>query len=151
MEHRAVSGHPVSDRAGELRPGAGVTSPFWAELVAPASRCVSTSTTPAAAAHRTPAAAPATSNDSLNVTGAASSASVDVVTILGVLTLLAVLALLVPGFARVKEWAYAGVMFDLIGAAASHLAVACGRRRPSRGSRGMLGEASQRHLLATID
>ena len=32
-------------------------------------------------------------------------------------------ALLVPGFARLKEWAYAGVMFDLTGAAVSHLAV----------------------------
>ena len=46
-----------------------------------------------------------------------------VVTILGVWKLLAVPALLVPGFDRLKEWAYAGVMFDLTGAAASHLAV----------------------------
>ena len=46
-----------------------------------------------------------------------------VVTILGVWKLLAVPALLVPGFDRLKEWAYAGVMFDLTGAAASLLAV----------------------------
>jgi hypothetical protein len=46
-----------------------------------------------------------------------------VVTILGVWKLLAVPALLVPGFARLKEWAYAGVVFDLSGAAVSHLAV----------------------------
>ena len=46
-----------------------------------------------------------------------------VVTILGVWKLLAVPALLVSGFDRLKEWAYAGVMFDLTGAAASHLAV----------------------------
>jgi DoxX-like family len=46
-----------------------------------------------------------------------------VVTILGVWKLLAVPALLVPGFDRLKEWAYAGVMFDLTGAAVSHLAV----------------------------
>jgi hypothetical protein len=46
-----------------------------------------------------------------------------VVTILGVWKLLAVPALLVPGFDRLREWAYAGVMFDLTGAAASHLAV----------------------------
>ena len=46
-----------------------------------------------------------------------------VVTILGVWKLLAVPALLVTGFDRLKEWAYAGVMFDLTGAAASHLAV----------------------------
>lgn len=41
-------------------------------------------------------------------------------TILGVWKLLAVVALLVPGFALVKEWAYAGVFFDLTGAAVSH-------------------------------
>lgn len=41
-------------------------------------------------------------------------------TILGVWKLLAVVALLVPGFGLVKEWAYAGVAFDLTGAAASH-------------------------------
>ncbi len=46
-----------------------------------------------------------------------------VVTILGAWKLLAVPALLVPGFDRLREWAYAGVMFDLTGAAASHLAV----------------------------
>ena len=46
-----------------------------------------------------------------------------VVTILGVWKLLAVPALLAPGFDRLKEWAYAGVMFDLTGAAVSHLAV----------------------------
>ena len=46
-----------------------------------------------------------------------------VVTIVGFWKLLAVPALLVPGFDRLKEWAYAGVTFDLTGAAASHLAV----------------------------
>ena len=35
---------------------------------------------------------------------------------LGVAKLLGVIAILVPGFPRVKEWAYAGLMFDLIGA-----------------------------------
>jgi hypothetical protein len=29
---------------------------------------------------------------------------------------------LVPGFARLKEWAYAGMIFDLAGAAAAHVA-----------------------------
>jgi uncharacterized membrane protein YphA (DoxX/SURF4 family) len=43
-------------------------------------------------------------------------------TILGVAKLLAVVAILVPGFPRLKEWAYAGVTFDLIGAAWSHTA-----------------------------
>jgi hypothetical protein len=29
----------------------------------------------------------------------------------------------VPGFPRLKEWAYAGMFFDLTGASASHAAV----------------------------
>jgi hypothetical protein len=41
-------------------------------------------------------------------------------TILGVWKVLAVVALLAPGFPLLKEWAYAGVFFDLTGAAASH-------------------------------
>jgi hypothetical protein len=40
-------------------------------------------------------------------------------TILGVWKLLGVIALLVPGFPRLKEWAYAGFFFDLTGAAVS--------------------------------
>lgn len=43
-------------------------------------------------------------------------------TILGVWKLLGVIALLVPGFPRLKEWAYAGFFFDLTGAAASGIA-----------------------------
>lgn len=35
---------------------------------------------------------------------------------LGVAKLLGVIALLIPGFPRVKEWAYAGLFFDLLGA-----------------------------------
>jgi len=46
-----------------------------------------------------------------------------VVTLLGVWKLLGVLAILWPGFPRLKEWAYAGIAFDLSGAAVSHLAV----------------------------
>lgn len=42
---------------------------------------------------------------------------------LGVAKVLAVIAILVPGFARLKEWAYAGVVFDLAGALYSHLNV----------------------------
>jgi len=38
-------------------------------------------------------------------------------TLLGVWKLLGVIALLVPGFPRLKEWAYAGFFFDLTGAA----------------------------------
>jgi hypothetical protein len=43
-------------------------------------------------------------------------------TILGVWKAGAVIALLSPGLARVKEWAYAGIVFDLTGGLVSHLA-----------------------------
>lgn len=46
------------------------------------------------------------------------------VTILGIWKLLGAVALLVPGFPRLKEWAYAGAFFDFTGAAAS--LAACG-------------------------
>lgn len=42
---------------------------------------------------------------------------------IGVAKLLGVIAILVPGFPRLKEWAYAGLFFDLIGATYSILAV----------------------------
>ena len=41
-------------------------------------------------------------------------------TILGVWKVLSVPALLAPRLPRLKEWAYAGIFFDLTGAAASH-------------------------------
>jgi hypothetical protein len=41
-------------------------------------------------------------------------------TILGVAKVAGVGALLTPGLPRLKEWAYAGFSFDLLGAAASH-------------------------------
>jgi Predicted membrane protein len=41
-------------------------------------------------------------------------------TILGIWKLLGVLAILVPGFPRLKEWAYAGIFFLMTGAAFSH-------------------------------
>ncbi len=44
-------------------------------------------------------------------------------TIIGVWKILAVIAILVPGFKLVKEWAYAGLFFTMTGALASHLAV----------------------------
>jgi len=46
--------------------------------------------------------------------------------ILGIWKVLGAVALAVPGFPRLKEWAYAGTVFDLTGAAASHLAVGDG-------------------------
>ena len=42
--------------------------------------------------------------------------------ILGIWKLLGAVALIVPRFPRLKEWAYAGVLFDLTGAVASQLA-----------------------------
>src|SRR5690242_10053742 len=41
---------------------------------------------------------------------------------IGVLKALGVFAIVVPGFAKIKEWAYAGLCFDLIGAAYSIIA-----------------------------
>ena len=41
-------------------------------------------------------------------------------TILGVAKLLAVVALLAPKWPILKEWAYAGLTFDMLGASASH-------------------------------
>jgi hypothetical protein len=35
---------------------------------------------------------------------------------IGVAKLLGVVAILIPGYPRIKEWAYAGLIFDLIGA-----------------------------------
>lgn len=43
---------------------------------------------------------------------------------LGLAKILGVIAILFPGFPRIKEWAYAGMAFDLIGAVYSVLAVA---------------------------
>jgi uncharacterized membrane protein YphA (DoxX/SURF4 family) len=43
--------------------------------------------------------------------------------ILGVWKVLGAVALVIPRFPRLKEWAYAGTVFNLTGAAASHLAM----------------------------
>lgn len=43
-------------------------------------------------------------------------------TIIGLWRVLGAIAILVPRFPRLKEWAYAGIFFDLTGAAASHAA-----------------------------
>jgi hypothetical protein len=42
---------------------------------------------------------------------------------LGVAKLLGVIAILVPGFSRLKEWAYAGLFFDLFGAMYSSICI----------------------------
>ena len=41
--------------------------------------------------------------------------------IIGIWKLLGAIALLIPGYPRLKEWAYAGIFFELSGAAASWL------------------------------
>ncbi|MCF0042231.1 DoxX family protein [Dyadobacter fanqingshengii] len=41
---------------------------------------------------------------------------------LGLARLLAVIAIIVSGFPRLKEWAYAGLVFDVMGAAFSQIA-----------------------------
>lgn len=42
---------------------------------------------------------------------------------IGVAKTLGVIAILIPGFPRIKEWAYAGLFFDLIGAVYSMIAI----------------------------
>ena len=45
-----------------------------------------------------------------------------IIPVLGLGKILAILAILWPGFPRLKEWAYAGIFFNMVGATASHLA-----------------------------
>ena len=84
--------------------------------------------------------------------------TLETVTILGyplyLLTIVAVwkvagsIALLVPGFPRLKEWASAGIFFNMTGAVVSHAAVGDARRhrggRNARGGRHDVGAARHR-------
>ncbi len=45
-----------------------------------------------------------------------------IIPFLGVAKVLGIIAILVPGYPRIKEWAYAGLFFDLVGAAYSQIA-----------------------------
>ena len=45
-----------------------------------------------------------------------------IVPVLGLGKVLAIAAISWPGFPRLKEWAYAGIFFNMVGAAASHIA-----------------------------
>jgi DoxX-like family len=47
-----------------------------------------------------------------------------ILAIIGIYKIPGAVTLVVPGFLRLKEWAYAGIIFELSGAAASH--AACG-------------------------
>jgi DoxX-like family len=42
---------------------------------------------------------------------------------IGVAKILGVIAILIPGYPGIKEWAYAGLVFDLVGAVYSQIAV----------------------------
>lgn len=53
---------------------------------------------------------------------------------IGVAKVLGVIAILVPGFPRIKEWAYAGLFFDLIGAAYSSVYVLTKNHLPLGGT-----------------
>ena len=44
-------------------------------------------------------------------------------TLLGIAKLLAVMAIMAPGRKLLKEWAYAGLTFDMIGASFSHASI----------------------------
>jgi hypothetical protein len=44
-----------------------------------------------------------------------------ILTILGTWKILGSIAIVVPGFPRLKEWAYAGIFFGMTGAAVSHV------------------------------
>jgi hypothetical protein len=50
-----------------------------------------------------------------------------ILAILGMFKIPGAITLVVPGFLRLKEWAYAGIVFELSSAAASH--AACGNWR----------------------
>jgi hypothetical protein len=49
-------------------------------------------------------------------------------TILGIWKLLGGVTVLLPGLPRLKEWAYAGIIFDLTGATVSHVVMGDGVR-----------------------
>ena len=49
-----------------------------------------------------------------------------IIPFIGLAKLLGVIAILIPGLKKIKEWAYAGLFFDLAGAVYSGIAVADG-------------------------
>jgi len=55
---------------------------------------------------------------------------------IGAMKLAGVVAILIPRFAKVKEWAYAGLVFDTSGAIFSHL---CRRDGPDKWAPALLG------------
>ncbi len=61
--------------------------------------------------------------DSIDLISTALQFPVYFIPMLGWAKLLGVIAILVPGFPRIKEWAYAGLFFDLAGATYASIAV----------------------------
>src|SRR3974390_2253398 len=49
-----------------------------------------------------------------------------ILAIIGIFKIPGAVTIVVPGFLRLKEWAYAGIVFELSGAVVSH--AACGER-----------------------
>ncbi|HKR07206.1 MAG TPA: DoxX family protein [Bacteroidia bacterium] len=52
-----------------------------------------------------------------------------IIPFLGIAKLLGIIAILIPGFPRIKEWAYAGLFFDLAGA--TYSVISSGGLNPS--------------------
>ncbi len=65
-------------------------------------------------------------NDSIDLMHKELGYPVYFIGLIGVAKVLGGIALLVPGFPRIKEWAYAGIFFDLIGAVYSIIAIGGG-------------------------
>ena len=61
--------------------------------------------------------------DSVNLITTQLHYPVYIIPFLGVAKVLGSLGILIPGFPRIKEWSYAGLFFDLIGATYSAIAV----------------------------
>ncbi len=65
-----------------------------------------------------------TSEDSVKLIHDYLGFPVYIIPFIGVAKLLGVIVILIPGFKRIKEWAYAGLFFDLTGALYSAVAAA---------------------------
>ncbi len=60
--------------------------------------------------------------DAIKIVNAQLGYPVYIIPFLGVAKFIGVIVILIPGFNKLKEWAYAGLVFDLIGAAYSMVA-----------------------------
>ncbi|MEI9944429.1 MAG: DoxX family protein [Chitinophagaceae bacterium] len=67
-----------------------------------------------------------TSKDSVELIHTALGYPVYFIAFIGVAKIIGGIVILIPGLNRLKEWAYAGLMFDLIGATYSVIAIGAG-------------------------